>query len=76
MQFVRYLVIQVLAYGLDMGGFVLLFSHFGVDPLLANVICKLLAGCLHSLLTAASPSEWWKLLGGCNRPCAILRCWH
>ncbi|AAY94696.1 GtrA family protein [Pseudomonas protegens] len=44
MQFVRYLVIQVLAYGLDMGGFVLLFSHFGVDPLLANVICKLLAG--------------------------------
>lgn len=44
MRFVRYLLVQVLAYGLDMGGFVLLFAHFGVDPLVANVVGKVLAG--------------------------------
>ncbi|WP_409298266.1 GtrA family protein [Pseudomonas sp. KCJK8993] len=43
MRFVRYLVIQVLAYGLDMGGFVLLFSHYGIDPLMSNVASKILA---------------------------------
>jgi putative flippase GtrA len=44
MQFVRYLLVQVLAYGLDMGGFVLLFVHFGVAPLIANIVGKILAG--------------------------------
>nr|BFD44631.1 hypothetical protein FFPRI1PSEUD_61300 [Pseudomonas sp. FFPRI_1] len=44
MRFVRYLLVQVLAYGLDMGGFVLLFTHFGLDPLLANMVSKILAG--------------------------------
>ena len=44
MQFVRYLLVQVLAYGLDMGGFVLLFTYFGIDPLVANVVGKVLAG--------------------------------
>lgn len=44
MQFVRYLLVQVLAYGLDMGGFVLLFGHFGVEPLIANIVGKILAG--------------------------------
>lgn len=44
MHFVRYLLVQVLAYGLDMGGFVLMFTHFGVDPLMANMTSKVLAG--------------------------------
>lgn len=44
MQFVRYLLVQVLAYGLDMGGFVLLFAHFDIEPLLANMVSKVLAG--------------------------------
>lgn len=44
MRFVRYLSVQVIAYGLDMGGFVLLFSYFGVNPLAANVVGKVLAG--------------------------------
>lgn len=44
MQFARYLLVQVLAYGLDMGGFILLFAHFDIEPLLANVVSKILAG--------------------------------
>lgn len=44
MGFVRYLLVQVLAYGLDMGGFLLLFTRFGVDPLVANMASKVLAG--------------------------------
>lgn len=44
MRFVRYVLVQVVAYGLDMGGFVLFFSFFGVDPLLANVVGKVAAG--------------------------------
>ena len=44
MRFMRYLLIQVLAYGLDMGGFILLFAHFGIDPLIANMAGKGLAG--------------------------------
>lgn len=44
MRFARYLLVQVLAYGLDMGGFMLLFMHFGVRPVMANVVGKVLAG--------------------------------
>ena len=44
MRFVRYLLVQVLAYGLDMGVFILLFSQFGIQPLVANVIGKVFAG--------------------------------
>jgi putative flippase GtrA len=44
MQFVRYILVQVLAYGLDMGGFILLFAHFDIEPLLANMVSKILAG--------------------------------
>ena len=44
MRFVRYLLVQILAYALDMGGFVLLFTHFGIDPLVANMVSKMLAG--------------------------------
>jgi putative flippase GtrA len=44
MQFIRYLLVQVLAYGVDMGGFILLFAHFELDPLVANTTSKVLAG--------------------------------
>jgi putative flippase GtrA len=44
MRFVRYLFVQVAAYGIDMGLFVLLFSYFQVAPLVANGIGKILAG--------------------------------
>lgn len=44
MRFVRYLLVQVVAYGLDMGGFLLLFAYLGGDPLVANVVGKLMAG--------------------------------
>lgn len=44
MQFVRYLLVQVPAYCLDMGGFILLFAHFHIEPLLANAVSKILAG--------------------------------
>lgn len=44
MRFVRYLLVQALAYGLDMGGFVLLSAHFEIDPLVANIVGKVLAG--------------------------------
>ncbi|MBT9159940.1 MAG: hypothetical protein DDT27_00521 [Dehalococcoidia bacterium] len=44
MQFVRYMLVQVLAYGLDMGGFILLVSHFDIEPIPANMVSKILAG--------------------------------
>lgn len=44
MHFVRYLLVQVLAYILDMGVFVLLFTHFGIEPIVANMVSKVLAG--------------------------------
>src|SRR6185312_12391201 len=44
MTFFRYVAIQVLAYGIDMGGF-LLGLHSGLlGPLAANVVAKLAAG--------------------------------
>lgn len=46
MQFVRYVLVQVITYGVDMGGFILLFSCFGVGPLLANMVSKVLSGFL------------------------------
>lgn len=44
MRFVRYLLVQVFAYGLDMGLFILLLSHLGVQALVANVVGKVFAG--------------------------------
>lgn len=44
MQLVRYLLVQLLAYGVDMGVFFLLFAHFHIEPLLANAVGKILAG--------------------------------
>jgi len=50
MTFLRYLLIQVLAYVIDMGAF-LLVLHFGLaGPIVANVISKLAAGCFAFVL--------------------------
>lgn len=44
MTFIRYGLVQVLAYLIDMGGFLLLLSMAGMAPLSANLVCKTLAG--------------------------------
>lgn len=44
MQFIRYLLVQVIAYGIDMGGFILLSIIFKMDPLISNSISKFFAG--------------------------------
>jgi putative flippase GtrA len=44
MRFVRYVMVQVVAYGLDMGGFLLLISWMAMEPVTANIIGKVLAG--------------------------------
>jgi putative flippase GtrA len=43
-QFSRYLAVQVFAYGIDMGTFVLLTQALSVGPLWANVVAKIAAG--------------------------------
>lgn len=42
--FTRYLGVQVIAYGIDMGMFLLAASWLGATPVIANVIAKLAAG--------------------------------
>lgn len=42
--FIKYGVIQLLAYGLDMGVFLLLVLLFKDEPILANIAGKLIAG--------------------------------
>ncbi|TKB26117.1 GtrA family protein [Desulfopila sp. IMCC35006] len=44
MKFVRYIAVQVLAYGLDMGGFLIVFDYFGAGPIIANIVGKIVAG--------------------------------
>lgn len=44
MRFMRYIMVQLVAYGLDMGGFLLLMTWLAMEPLAANVIGKILAG--------------------------------
>ncbi|PLC52493.1 GtrA family protein [Pollutimonas nitritireducens] len=44
MTFFRYLVVQVLAYGLDIGGFLIGFKLLGADPIISNVFGKIVAG--------------------------------
>jgi putative flippase GtrA len=44
MRFVRYVMVQLVAYGLDMGGFLLLITWLAMEPVTANVIGKVLAG--------------------------------
>lgn len=49
-QFVRYNLVQVAAYGLDFGGFVLLTHAFSVSPVPANASGKIVAGIVAFLL--------------------------
>lgn len=44
MKFVRYIVVQILAYGLDIGGFLVGCYFFGDRPIVANIIGKIVAG--------------------------------
>jgi putative flippase GtrA len=44
MKFLRYISVQLFAYVLDMGGFVLLLSTIRADPIVANIFGKVLAG--------------------------------
>lgn len=44
MTFVRYITIQVLAYGIDLGAFLIVLNIVVVAPVLANVIAKVAAG--------------------------------
>lgn len=44
MTFVRYVAIQLLAYGIDMGLFLIVLKSGLSDPIVANVIAKLAAG--------------------------------
>ena len=44
MQFIRYILIQVIAYSFDMGGYIFLLSYSEFHPLYANITSKILAG--------------------------------
>jgi putative flippase GtrA len=44
MTFIRYVLIQLLAYSIDLGGFLLLLKTGAVGPLPANVASKIAAG--------------------------------
>jgi putative flippase GtrA len=44
MTFLRYLLIQVFAYGIDMGAFVFLIQFDLVEPITANIFSKMAAG--------------------------------
>lgn len=44
MTFVRYVLIQLLAYCIDLGGFLLMLKSGALGPLPANVISKIAAG--------------------------------
>lgn len=45
MTFLRYLLIQVFAYGIDMGTFLFLLHFDLAGPIIANIGSKLAAGC-------------------------------
>lgn len=44
MKFLRYIAVQVVAYGLDMGGFLVALTLFGSGPVIANFFGKVAAG--------------------------------
>jgi putative flippase GtrA len=44
MTFLRYLVVQLMAYVVDMGSFMLLLNLIIIDPITANILSKILAG--------------------------------
>lgn len=55
MRFLKYVGVQLVAYGFDVGSFVLLGIFFGIPPLYSNLIGKIIAGAFaysaHSLFT-------------------------
>jgi putative flippase GtrA len=44
MTFVRYIAVQLVAYGIDMGGFLVMLTLTSAGPVADNVVGKLLAG--------------------------------
>jgi putative flippase GtrA len=44
MKFARYIAVQLIAYGLDMGGFLFMSSFFGAGTILSNISGKVVAG--------------------------------
>lgn len=46
MKFIRYASVQVVAYGLDMFAFVVAITFIGLNPILANIFGKIVAGSL------------------------------
>lgn len=44
MRFVRYLMVQLVGYGLDMGSFILLITYLAIDPIPANIVGRLISG--------------------------------
>jgi putative flippase GtrA len=43
-KFIRYVAVQVIAYGLDMGGFLFCQKYLGIEPIVANVVGKIASG--------------------------------
>jgi putative flippase GtrA len=81
-KFVKYVGVQVIAYGVDMGTFLLL-THFGISqPILANICAKIVAGSfafvVHRHFTFAARDHGsareqaarYFLVLGCNIPIA------
>jgi putative flippase GtrA len=50
MTFIRYLLIQVLAYGIDMGAFIFFIQFNLAGPIIANIFSKIAAGCFAFVL--------------------------
>lgn len=44
MKFARYVSVQIIAYGLDLGSFLIAFSYLLTGPITANIIGKVIAG--------------------------------
>ena len=65
MTFVRYGLVQLFAYGIDMGGFLVLLWTGVCGPLVANVASKIAAGLLaflahrHFTFGTGQPSNTW-----------------
>jgi putative flippase GtrA len=70
MRFVRYLTVQVVAYGLDMGGFLFFLHLAGFGPLISNVLGKVLAGLFAFF---AHRAFTFKVSGAAAQPAQLLR---
>jgi len=81
-KFAKYVAVQVVAYGVDMGSFLLLTKVAAADPVIANVGAKIVAGCFAFLVhrhftfeardnaTASSQAARYFLTLACNIPLA------